>query len=211
MSDETERPRAGRKIDRSRDPDILDAALDVLAETGYAGMTVEMVATRAHAGKASLYRRWASKADLLLDALTRLPSPQLDDVPDTGSLRGDFNEAAARRAPEDGERRLRIMAGLMSMVAEDTRLADAANDVAVEPWVEFNRLLLTRAVGRGEIPATTDIETLARVVPSMATYRVAVQRKPIPPDYVAGLIDTVLLPALGLSAAPTSATDPGSR
>jgi AcrR family transcriptional regulator len=193
-----------RTVDHSRDAVILEAALDVLAETGYTGMTVDMVAARAKAGKATLYRRWSTKAELVLEALARLPRPPIEEIPDTGSLRGDFAAADRLQYPEDGDRRLRIMAGVMSMLADDERLADAANAVVVEPWVDLNRLLLTRAIGRGEIPATTDVEGLSWVVPAMATYRVAVQRKPIPPEYVAGLIDGVLLPALGLSA-----RDPG--
>lgn len=191
---------AGRPRDASRDHVILDAALDVLAESGYAGMTVDMVAARAKAGKATVYRRWPSKAQLVLDAVGRLNSELLElDLPDTGTLRGDLMALAGEEGPDE-ERRLRVMVGLMSMLDDDERLADAANAAVVEPWVEVNRTFLTRAVGRGEIPATTDIETLAWVVPAMATYRVCVQRKPIPGRYVATLIDTVLLPAVGLSA-----------
>lgn len=191
---------AGRPRDASRDHVILDAALDVLAESGYAGMTVDMVAARAKAGKATVYRRWPSKAQLVLDAVGRLNSELLDlDLPDTGTLRGDLMALAGEEGPDE-DRRLRVMVGLMSMLDDDERLADAANAAVVEPWVEVNRVFLTRAVGRGEIPATTDIETLAWVVPAMATYRVCVQRKPIPGRYVATLIDTVLLPAAGLSA-----------
>lgn len=194
---------AGRPRDASRDHVILDAALEVLAESGYAGMTVDMVAARAKAGKATVYRRWPSKAQLVLDAVGRLNSELLDlDLPDTGTLRGDLMALAGEEGPDE-DRRLRVMVGLMSMLDDDERLADAANAAVVEPWVEVNRTFLTRAVGRGEIPATTDIETLAWVVPAMATYRVCVQRKPIPGRYVATLIDTVLLPAVGLSA-----TDP---
>ena len=59
----------GRRRDHSRDPEILDAAIDVLAETGFDGMTIDMVAARAKAGKATIYRRWPSKADLVLDAV----------------------------------------------------------------------------------------------------------------------------------------------
>ncbi|MEO8263381.1 MAG: TetR/AcrR family transcriptional regulator [Pseudolysinimonas sp.] len=192
---------AGRKIDTSRDAAILDAALDVLAESGYAGITVSMVAARAKAGKATVYRRWTSKAQLVLDAVGRLNTELLDPegLPDTGSLAGDLHALAGEEGPDE-QRRLRVMVGLMSMLDDEEGLADAANAAVVEPWVAVNRVFLMRAVGRGEISAATDIETLAWVVPAMATYRVCVQRKPIPGRYVASLIDTVLLPAVGLSA-----------
>ena len=63
----------------------------MLAETGYDGMTIDMVAARAKAGKATLYRRWASKAELVLDAVACMKSSDvdLDRLPDTGTLRGD--------------------------------------------------------------------------------------------------------------------------
>lgn len=202
---DTPAPR-GRKRDASRDAAILDAALDVLAETGYTGMTVDMVAARAHAGKATVYRRWSSKAELILEAVSRLDATGLapEDLPDTGTFAGDMHALAGTESSTDDQRRLRVMTGLMSMLDDDDALAEAANAAVVEPWVNANRILMQRAVGRGEISATTDIETLAWVVPSMATYRVCVQRRTIPPSFVANLIDTVLLPAVGLSA-----TDPG--
>src|SRR3989337_1831183 len=83
------KPRLGRKRDHTRDPEILEVALDVLAETGYDGMTIDTVATRAKAGKATLYRRWPSKADLVLDAVVCMKSKDidLDALPDTGTLR----------------------------------------------------------------------------------------------------------------------------
>jgi len=198
--------RPGPKPDHSRDAVILDAALEVLAEAGYTGMTVDMVAARAKAGKATVYRRWDSKAQLVLDAIARLDlaRPPADQLPDTGSLAGDFRALTVSFGTEDEARRLRVMAGLVSMLADDEGLADRANAAVVEPWVEVNRVLLRRAIARHEISSTTDVETLAWVVPAMATYRVCVQRKPIQTGYVAGLIDTVLLPAVGLTA-----TDPG--
>ncbi len=82
----------GRPLDASRDSDILEAALDVLAEEGYDGMTIDMVAARAKAGKATLYRRWPSKTELVLDAVACMKTTNIDyaDLPDTGTLRGDL-------------------------------------------------------------------------------------------------------------------------
>ena len=85
-------PKLGRKRDHTRDPEILDAALEVLAETGYDGMTIDMVAARAKAGKATLYRRWSSKGELVIDAVACMKKGDLDysQLPDTGTLRGDL-------------------------------------------------------------------------------------------------------------------------
>lgn len=198
----TEPARRGRKRDHTRDIAILDAALDVLADTGYAGFTIDAVVERAGVGRATVYRRWASKEALVVDALGRLDAETVGrrEPADTGSLAGDLRAELASHPEQDDDRRLRIMAGVTSLLGEHPALADAANAAVVEPWVELNRVLLRRAAARGELAPGADIETLAWVVPAMATYRVGIQRKPIPTGYVAQLLDEVLLPAAGVSA-----------
>ena len=170
-------PSSGRKRDHTRDPEILDAALDVLAETGYDGMTIDMVAARAKAGKATLYRRWASKAELV-DRRRRLheerPTSTSTHLPDTGTLRGDLVamikphsiEDAREEAPGHGRPRLDALARPRARRRRERGDRRAAGRV--------NRLFLQRAIERGEIPADCDVETLALVSPSMAAYRVLI-------------------------------------
>jgi AcrR family transcriptional regulator len=195
----------GRKRDHTRDPEILDAALDVLADTGYDGMTIEMVANRAKAGKATLYRRWASKGELVIDAVACMKSADLDldRLPDTGTLRGDLIAMIKPHSIEDGEKKLQIMAGLMSMLSRAPELADAANAAIVEPRAKANRVFLTRAIERGEIPADVDIDALSLLTPSMAAYRTLIQRKQVDRAFLISLIDGVLLPAVGLTPPPS--------
>jgi AcrR family transcriptional regulator len=190
--------RLGRKRDRTRDSAILEATLDVLAEVGYASMTMDLVAARAKAGKATVYRRWPSKADLVLDAVAQLKRNQvdLDRLPDTGTLRGDLLALFKPESIEEAERKLKVMAGLVSMLSSHTGLAEAGNEALVESWATAHRRLMRRAVDRGEIPASADIDTIAQVIPSMAAYRALVQRKPFEWDFLVTLIDGVLLPAL---------------
>lgn len=193
-------PKPGRKRNHARDPEILAAALEVLAETGYDAMTIDQVAARARAGKATLYRRWPSKADLVLDAVTCMKKSDLDQahLPDTGTLRGDLVAMIKPHAIEDGERKLRVMAGLVSMLSRAPELADAIHAAIVEPRAAANRILMRRAADRGEIPADCDVETLSLITPSMAAYRVLVLKKPVDRAFLLSLIDGVLLPAVGL-------------
>lgn len=195
----------GRKMDRTRDQEILDATLDVLAETGYDGMTIDMVAARAKAGKATLYRRWPSKPDLVLDAVAcmKASSIDLEALPDTGTLRGDL--VAMVRAPSirDGEHKLKVMAGIVSMISRSPEMADAAREALVEPRAAANRILFQRAVDRGEIPADSPIETLCMIGPAMVAYRVLMLRIPVDRDYLISNIDRVILPAAGVR--PTTA------
>ncbi|WP_411699395.1 TetR/AcrR family transcriptional regulator [Conyzicola sp.] len=199
LNDPETKVKLGRKRDHTRDPEILDAALEVLAEAGYDGMTIDMVAARAKAGKATLYRRWASKGELVIEAVACMKQIDPDAVPDTGTLRGDLVAMIKPHAMHDAEKKLRIMGGLTSMLARDPELADAAFAAIVEPRASVNRMLLQRAIDRGEIPADTDIEMISLVSQSMATYRTIVLRKPVDREFLISVIDGVLMPALGLA------------
>ncbi|WP_440711450.1 TetR/AcrR family transcriptional regulator [Herbiconiux sp. YIM B11900] len=193
-------PRLGRKRDHSRDPEILDAALEVLAEEGYDGMTIDMVATRAKAGKATLYRRWASKGELVVDAVACMKKNDLDPdrLPDTGTLRGDLIAMVKPRSIEDAEKKMQVMAGLMSVLTRSPELAEAISQAIVQPRAEVNRILFRRAIERGEIPSDCDIDALSMVSPSMAAYRTMVLQKPVDREFLLDLIDGVILPAVGI-------------
>ena len=196
----------GRKRDHTRDPEILAAALEVLAETGFDGMTIDMVATRAKAGKATLYRRWPSKNELVIDAVACMKQADLDQarLPDTGTLRGDLVAMIKPRSIEDAVKKMQIMAGVMSMISATPDLADAANDALIKPRAAANRFLIQRAIDRGEVTPGGDIDALCLVTPAMATYRTLIERKPVDRDFLISLIDGVLLPALGLRAGDPS-------
>jgi AcrR family transcriptional regulator len=196
-------PRLGRKRDHTRDPEILDAAIDVLAEIGYDRMTIDMVAARAKAGKATVYRRWSSKAELVIDAVACLKQGDTTaPLPDTGTLRGDLVAMIKPHSIEDGEKKLQIMAGIASMLQISPELADTAHAALVAPRAAINRALFQRAVDRGEISADHDFETLAMVTSAMASQRVIMLKKPVDRAFLLSVIDGVILPALGLAPHP---------
>ncbi len=95
------------------------------------------------------------------------------------------------------------MAGLASILSHHSAFADAANNALAEPWSDAHRLLMQRAVDRGEIPATADIETVCLVLPTMAAYRTVVQRKPFDWEFLVSKVDAVILPALHCPAGET--------
>ena len=190
----------GRKRDLTRDPEILEAALDVLAETGYNGMTIDMVASRAKAGKATIYRRWPSKAELIIDAVSCMRKNNLptSELPDTGTLRGDLIAMIKPHSIEEGDRKFQIMAGVLAMISQAPELADAANTAIVAPRAQANLLLMQRAIDRGEISAKCDIQTLSLVTPAMIAHRILILRTPINREFLVSLIDGIILPAVGL-------------
>lgn len=190
------RAKGGRKRDAARDGVILDAALTVLAEQGYEGMTIDMVAAQAGMARATVYRRWATKADLVLEAVSRMSHSDVDlaRLPDTGSLRGDMTAMILPLDDQQQQVRIQAMVGLLSLAKADERLTGAAVGAGIGPWVEASRILMQRAVDRGEYPPA-DIGTLAEIIPMMCVSR-AVQRLPITREFSLSLVDGVIIPAL---------------
>src|SRR5262245_28105169 len=84
------RPSLRPRVEGAREQAIFQATLELLASLGYDRLTMDAVAGQAKASKATLYRRWASKADLVVDSIVWLKDCMPDVVPDTGSLRGDI-------------------------------------------------------------------------------------------------------------------------
>src|SRR6202451_3503036 len=102
----------GRPLDATRDVALRDAALALLAEIGYDRLTIDSVAARAHASKATIYRRWPGKAELVVDALTSLKGAPL--VPDTGTLRGDLEAIGQGSGSADNQFDAQLMMGLIT-------------------------------------------------------------------------------------------------
>jgi hypothetical protein len=94
------------------------------------------------------------------------------------------------------------MAGLVSMLSKHPELVDAVHEAVTGPRVRVNRILLRRAIERGEIPADVDVELLAQVGGAMATHRTLILRKPVDRAFVISVIDGVILPACGIRPQP---------
>lgn len=203
MKEDDEAPRVGRPRDASRDAELLDAALEVLGEVGYAGMTMDMVAARAKAGKATMYRRWPSKADLVLEALGRMKSTAVDvmQLPDTGTLRGDLLAMFKPNSVQASDGRLKVMTAIASMLSQDERFAEAVSDMAVTPFAEAHHALMQRALERKEISPDSDLETLSKLVAQVAGFRSIIEGKPFTRDFLVTMVDEVLMPALGVKRA----------
>lgn len=187
--------KAGRKRDPQLNGLILDAALEVLAEHGYEGMTIDMVAARVKAARATVYRRWATKADLVVAAVAHLSRTDADpsDLPDTGTLRGDLIARIRSQTIKEQQLRVRVINGLLSNT--DPRLAEVTADAGLDPWIDAVRTLMQRAVERGEY-AGADVDIISQVIPMMCLCRAAIQQLPITRDFSISLIDGVILPAM---------------
>jgi len=190
----TEEP---RRTGRPRDPDversILSAAQDLLVDEGYSGMTVAAVARAAGSSKAAIYRRWPGKIDLAVAAVRALASSA--EVPDTGSLREDLMAAAMHYARAD-ERLARVLASLLTEFGRNPALYEAAREAIGGPPFAAIVTVIERGIERGAVAASTPVELIASIVPSVAFGRVSIQRQALDPETVRELVDRVLLPAL---------------
>jgi len=197
------RRRTDGRLDRSRDPAILNAALAELTEHGYNKTNMNDIAARAGVGKAAIYRRWSSKAALMADALVYWrPDLLKDDIPDTGSLRGDFDAIVERAAHNDDEL---ISNDLVLRVAlassHDPELASALDDLMLLRGRRLVTAILNQAVQRGEIPAERNRPLIADTLTALGLMRI-VSGQSVDAAFVREAIDTLILPAVGL-APPT--------
>jgi AcrR family transcriptional regulator len=182
----------GRKRDASRDDALCEAALEVLAEVGYDRLTIDAVAARAGAGKATCYRRWAGKAELVVDAIGRMKTtPRL---PDTGSLRGDLIEMTCHFHNGEDTFRTDVQAGLVSGLVRDASLREMFVENFVEPRKAVFRGVFAAAVERGEIPPGDDHVLLADVLPSMIFHQVILTGSAPDEAFVLSVIDKIVLP-----------------
>jgi AcrR family transcriptional regulator len=166
-------PAAPRRPGRPRDPEadarILRAALELAAVDGLRGLRMEAVAARAGVGKATVYRRWSSKEELLTDAVRAVARDI--DAPDLGSVREDYlaltRQAAATLSAKAG----RLMPQLMLGSADDPDLYRLCRRVLVDPRRAALRAVLARGVARGELRADLDLDLAIDLLIGPIVYR----------------------------------------
>jgi AcrR family transcriptional regulator len=171
-----------------------------LAEVGYARLSVERVAERAGASKASLYRRWPGKVELVMDAVHHvLPDPTA--VPDTGSLRGDLLAVLRTVADQLAGPAGQAIRGLLSDALRDEGRAAQLREHARGTSQRTMREVVRRAGARGELDP--DAITLRQLETGHALMRFhfLVNGPPIPDSVIVEIVDEVLLPLLARSQA----------
>ncbi|TXI52546.1 TetR/AcrR family transcriptional regulator [Mycolicibacter arupensis] len=191
------RQRTEGRLDRSRDPVILDAALAVVSENGYDAASMNDIAARAGVGKAAIYRRWSSKAALITDALIYWrPDLLAREVPDTGSLAGDLDALIEQigRADQDPVPNDLVLRVALE-AAHEPGLAAAVDDLVLVKGKGLVAKILAQAAARGEIDAQRDWSMIADVVLAMGLLQV-VRGQTLDAAFVRNVIDALVLPAL---------------
>jgi AcrR family transcriptional regulator len=191
------RQRSDGRLDRSRDPAILNAALAALTEYGYDATNMNDIAARAGVGKAAIYRRWSSKAALITDALLYWrPDLRNDETPDTGSLTGDFDALVERAARNDDDLISNDLVLRVAMeAAHDPELATALDDLILHRGRRVVTAILKQAAARGEISDDRDWSLVADALTAMGLIR-AISGQTVNAKFVRQVIDTLILPAV---------------
>jgi AcrR family transcriptional regulator len=181
------------RVADEREAEILDATVRVLAEVGYDRLTMDLVATEAHASKATLYRHWSTKAELVVDAISRAKGlPQ--EPPDTGSLRGDLMTTWCGHQDSSASLPVSVMSGLMTAMHADEELAIVFRERFIEPrWSAWLKVA-ERARDRGEISEGVDLDFVLALLPALCSYFGAVRGHHLDQRFVERLIDEVVFP-----------------
>ncbi|WP_063008525.1 TetR/AcrR family transcriptional regulator [Nocardia kruczakiae] len=178
----------------AREYELLSAALDLLREVGYEAMTMDTLATQAHCSKATLYRMWPTKPELIAAAL-RLTGPTDAQDIDTGSLRGDLVAMTDRFAPR-AQQDTALIAALDHAVLTNPDLAATLRSVILEPDTAVLGRFLDRAVERGELREQhPGADLLSHLFFAVFVTRPIFDGSLADTDYMIRLIDELVLPA----------------
>ncbi|MGY1631718.1 TetR/AcrR family transcriptional regulator [Geodermatophilus sp. SYSU D01186] len=195
MIDPPRSARGGRPRDPSRDEVIRAAILRLLAEVGYAALTMDAVASEAGVGKATIYRRWRTKQDLVVDTISDM-SHAMAVPADTGTIEGDLRELMHRVAMATTSPAGAAIRSLLPAMQHQPALVEAFRSGPLAVWRAAYAQMWARAEARGEVRPG-----LAQSVTAEATSALIVQRwlltgEPVDDEYVERVLEVVVLPLI---------------
>jgi AcrR family transcriptional regulator len=188
------RPPRSVRLGGVREEEILRATYELVAEVGYESLRLDAVASRARASKATLYRHWPGKAQLVADAV-RVCRVANHECPDTGSLRGDlvaFMEImSASMQSDDGP----LFAGLVMAMLNDPEFAAEMRGLQ-ESKRGAADIIRARGVSRGEISAASDPHLIDEIAPAQMFMQCFARGEPLDGPFINHLVDDILMPLL---------------
>ncbi|MFC8505773.1 TetR/AcrR family transcriptional regulator [Streptomyces sp. NPDC057411] len=189
---------ARTRLTPERESELHAAVLDLLREVGYDALTMDAVAARTHSSKATLYRQWGSKPELVARALRANKPAHLSEI-DTGSLRGDFELMLERTDDCQMEKDSALMRGLAHAVHTNPDLHKALRELLIEPEMNGIEDVVRRAVRRGEVDADNPA---LKLVPHMLIgafiARPLIEDQPVDRAFLSAYVNAVVLPSLGV-------------
>lgn len=179
------RPRSARA-----DAAIRDATLDVMAEGGYAALTMEGIAGRAGVGKATLYRRWKSPEEVIVAAVTSFVEEI--GIPDSGSLEQDLRLLMRQAVDVYRGRPGRVLPGLLAAMAASEDVGRAIRQHFLEGRRAALATVLRRGIERGELAPDVDVELVLDFLGGPLFYRILVTGAPLDDEFAQGVVEVVL-------------------
>jgi AcrR family transcriptional regulator len=193
-SSDGDRPgRGGRPRDPSRDGAIRGAILQVLAESGYAALTMDAVAAAAGVGKATIYRRWRTKSDLVADAVAELSEMSIEP-PDTGSLEGDLRVLLHWLVDAVNGPLGAATLSLLSALPHEPGLREAFRGGPMGVWSSTFREVWERAEARGEVDHPIRGTAVASTASAPILQRWLFGGEPVSEDFADEVLADVVLP-----------------
>ncbi len=191
------------RVEGHREQEILTGAITVLLEVGYDLLTFDAVAAEARASKATLYRRWKSKADLVVAAVDAAAcSETAVNPPDTGSLKTDLLAIFTDPAKESTELS-DVMAAVLPALHRDPEFTRAFTEKFFAPRQLGLRRVLEKAQARGEVGLGADLDLFAALLPAMKFHDVVVRNTRPTSARTRQVIEDILLPACAASRVNT--------
>lgn len=183
------------RVEGEREDEILDSTVELLIELGYDRLTMDAVAKRARASKATLYRRWESKASLVVEALIRAKQSPHIGQHDTGSLREDLLSTFCGHEGIN-ETATQVLGSVITALSTDPEFAEQFREKFIAPKVAITQAIYRRAQERGEIPADIDLEVIGPALAGILLHRTFILG--VPPDdaTIERVVDHVILPAV---------------
>jgi AcrR family transcriptional regulator len=180
---------ADERVRRSRKA-VLAATLQLLAEAGLGGVSVDEVARRSGVAKTTIYRHWPSRSALLLDACSNLGAKS--QAPDTGTLKGDLTALATNMAGRlRSDRWASILPSMIDAAERDPELAEVHTRLHAGYMAPLY-VAIDRAITRGELPPACDPSEIVASVVGPLFYRRWFSRQPLDETFVTTIVDNVV-------------------
>jgi AcrR family transcriptional regulator len=198
---EVNRPsRGGRPRDPSRDGVIRAAILRLLADVGYGALTMDAVAAEAGVGKATIYRRWRTKQDLVVDTISDLNRAEATP-PNTGSLESDLRQMLRQVVGVINGPAGAATLSLLSTVPHQPALAAAFRDGPLAMWRQAFEQIWAHAAERGEVRPGMADSVFSEATTALLVQRWLLTGDPVDETYANEVLDTIVLPLLRTTAA----------
>ncbi len=196
--------RRGRPRDQARDLELMTAALDLVAEVGYDRVSMEAVATACSASKATIYRRWPSKAALVAAALSCREKHPHTDVAFSGDIRQDMVDGLVQMAQSIQDDDMNLLIGLLGAMRSDPELARELRSQMINEKREAGRAWTREGIAAGQLLPGTDLALVQDIGPALIFTRLMVTGEPVDEEFCVRLVDEVLLPLVRSHTPPDS-------